>query len=306
MPRRNASRADSRIVSRRGRGMAAHRVEPASGQSAHLPGSPLTQRTVSCCCASESPRLLRRLNTLRGLSHEQVEQVLTRGREREVTATQILKDFIDKHRDTFGVEPICKVLQIAPSVYRRHAALLREPHRRCARAQRDEALAPEIQRVWLGNMQVYGADKITRQLAREGTVVARCTVGLMRRLGVRGVMRGTVVRTQRQQGALPAGPGQPAVPGRAAESTVGQRGPLAGQFAWRGQGATKPPHAPQHPRAGPMAESCGEGVLRIARCADQRPGARRIPAPRYRPLATNAAASQSEGPHELEPNDEAR
>ncbi len=64
------------------------------------------------------------------------------------------RDFIDKHRATFGVEPICKVLQVAPSGYRRHAALLREPHRRCARAQRDDALMPAIQRVWQANMQV--------------------------------------------------------------------------------------------------------------------------------------------------------
>ncbi|RTD84972.1 IS3 family transposase [Variovorax atrisoli] len=109
---------------------------------------------------------------------------------------EVLRDFIDKHRDTFGVEPICKVLQIAPSGYRRHAALLREPHKRCARAHRDDVLMPAIQRVWRANMQVYGADKVWRQLAREGTAVARCTVErLMRRLGLRGVMRGKVVKT---------------------------------------------------------------------------------------------------------------
>ncbi|ASK90714.1 IS3 family transposase [Xanthomonas campestris pv. trichodesmae] len=109
---------------------------------------------------------------------------------------QVLKDFIDQHREAFGVEPLCKVLQVAPSAYRRHAALLREPHKRCARALRDEALAPEIQRVWQANMQVYGADKVWRQLAREGVTVARCTVErLMRRMGLRGVMRGKVVRT---------------------------------------------------------------------------------------------------------------
>jgi len=87
-------------------------------------------------------------------------------------------------------------LQVAPSGYRRHAALLREPHKRCARALRDDVLIPAIQRVWQANMQVYGADKVWRQLAREGTTVARCTVErLMRRLGLRGVMRGKVVKT---------------------------------------------------------------------------------------------------------------
>jgi transposase InsO family protein len=105
-------------------------------------------------------------------------------------------DFIDKHRGAHGVEPICKVLQVAPSGYRRHAALVRDPQLRCARVQRDEVLAPQIKRVWHANMQVYGADKVWRQLIREGTTVARCTVErLMRRQGLRGVMRGKVVRT---------------------------------------------------------------------------------------------------------------
>ncbi|MEK8048601.1 IS3 family transposase [Ideonella margarita] len=110
--------------------------------------------------------------------------------------SQVLRAFVDQQRDTFGVEPICRVLQIAPSGYRHHAALRREPHRRCARAQRDEALTPQIERVWRANMQVYGADKVWRQLEREGTAVARCTVErLMRRQGLQGVMRGKVVRT---------------------------------------------------------------------------------------------------------------
>ena len=107
-----------------------------------------------------------------------------------------MRELIDAHRGTFGVEPICKVLQISPSGYRRHAALRRSPDRRCARAQRDDMLVPQIERVWQANMQVYGARKVWRQLAREGTSTARCTVErLMRRLGLRGVMRGKVVRT---------------------------------------------------------------------------------------------------------------
>lgn len=88
------------------------------------------------------------------------------------------------------------MLQIAPSGYRRQVALRREPHKRCARVQRDEVLVRQIERVWQANMQVYGADKVWRQLGREGLAVARCTVErLMRRLGLRGVMRGKVVRT---------------------------------------------------------------------------------------------------------------
>ncbi|WP_429571231.1 IS3 family transposase [Paraburkholderia sp. UCT70] len=109
---------------------------------------------------------------------------------------EVLKAFIDQHRDTFGVEPICKVLRIAPSGYRRHAAQLRDPSRRCARAIRDERLRPEIQRVWQANMRVYGADKVWKQMNRERIAVARCTVErLMKQLGLRGVTRGKRVRT---------------------------------------------------------------------------------------------------------------
>ena len=107
-----------------------------------------------------------------------------------------MKAYIDQHRDTYGVEPICKVLQIAPSCYRRHAAQLRDPALRCDRAKQDDELILQVQRVWHANMQVYGADKVWKQLNREGIAVARCTVErLMRQLGLRGVRRGKVVRT---------------------------------------------------------------------------------------------------------------
>jgi transposase InsO family protein len=88
------------------------------------------------------------------------------------------------------------VLQIAPSGYRRHAAQQRDPALRCARARRDESLIPDIERIWQVNLQVYGADKVWKQMNREGVEVARCTVErLMQRLGLRGVIRGKVVRT---------------------------------------------------------------------------------------------------------------
>jgi putative transposase len=107
-----------------------------------------------------------------------------------------LRSFVDEHRDAFGVEPICRQLQIAPSGYRRYVALRRNPEQRSQRVRRDEVLVPEIERVWQANLQVYGADKVWRQLNREGVAVARCTVErLMRRQGLRGVMRGKVVRT---------------------------------------------------------------------------------------------------------------
>ncbi|WP_130392831.1 IS3 family transposase [Cupriavidus agavae] len=109
---------------------------------------------------------------------------------------EVLKAFVDLHCDAFGVEPICKVLQIAPSGYRRHAAPLRDPSRCSARAKRDQWLRPEIKRVWQANMQVYGADKVWKQMNREGIAVARCTVErLMKQQSLRGVIRGKRVRT---------------------------------------------------------------------------------------------------------------
>ena len=115
-----------------------------------------------------------------------------------------MRGFIDEHRDTHGVEPICKVLQIAPSGYRRHAARQRNPELHCKRVQRDATLMPQIERVWQANLQVYGADKVWRQMNREGVPVARCTVErLMRQLGLQGVRRGKVVRTTIPDDAAP-------------------------------------------------------------------------------------------------------
>ncbi len=88
------------------------------------------------------------------------------------------------------------MLQIAPSGYWRHAARQRNPQLRCPRAQRDDSLVSHIERVWQANMRVYGADKVWKQMNREGVAIARCTVErLMKRLGLQGVRRGKVVRT---------------------------------------------------------------------------------------------------------------
>jgi putative transposase len=99
--------------------------------------------------------------------------------------------FIDAHRTTFVVEPICVVLPIAPSLYYEVKAREREPDRRPARARRDEQLGEYIRRIWHENRAVYGVRKVWNQLKREGRAVARCTVArLMRRLGLAGVVRG--------------------------------------------------------------------------------------------------------------------
>jgi putative transposase len=108
----------------------------------------------------------------------------------------MMYEFVDEQRSNFGVEPICEVLQIAPSAYRRHAARRREPSLLSQRTQRDAELVTKIERVWNVNFQVYGADKVWKQLNREGVEVARCTVErLMRRQGLRGARRGKTVRT---------------------------------------------------------------------------------------------------------------
>ena len=104
--------------------------------------------------------------------------------------------FIDQYRDEYGVEPICAVLPIAPSTYYHDKALQHDPTRRSPRAQRDEGLKVEIERVWHEHNAVYGARKVWRQLRREGFTVARCTVErLMRALGLEGVRRGACCRT---------------------------------------------------------------------------------------------------------------
>ena len=99
--------------------------------------------------------------------------------------------FIDQHRDVYGVEPICAVLPIAPSTYFLRKAQHLEGTKRSARAQRDAELRAAIQRVWDENDQVYGPRKVWKQLRRESTRVARCTIErLMREMGLRGVSRG--------------------------------------------------------------------------------------------------------------------
>jgi transposase InsO family protein len=99
--------------------------------------------------------------------------------------------FIDDHRAQYGVEPICEVLPIAPSTYRRHKAIETDPSKASARAQRDAYLRVEIRRVWEENFRVYGGEKVWKQLNREGIVVARCTVArLMREMGLGGAVRG--------------------------------------------------------------------------------------------------------------------
>lgn len=113
--------------------------------------------------------------------------------------------FIEEHREMFGVEPICRVLPIAPSTYHQRALEAREPERASARSKADAALRVEITRVWEENRQLYGARKIWHALRREGFDVARCTVErLMKNLGIKGVVRGRKIITTNPDAGRPS------------------------------------------------------------------------------------------------------
>jgi transposase InsO family protein len=115
--------------------------------------------------------------------------------------------YIEEHKDRFGVEPICKQLQIAPSTYYELKGREFDPDRVPARHRRDQELKPQIQRVWQENFCVYGARKAWKQLNRERIRVAKCTVErLMRQLGLRGATRGRGFKTTRPDLGAPRPP----------------------------------------------------------------------------------------------------
>ena len=112
--------------------------------------------------------------------------------------------FIDAHRAVHGVEPICRVLPIAPSTYRAHAARRADPSKAPVRSRSDAELGLAIRRVWDVNFQVYGVRKVWRQLRRDGIDVARCTVArLMKHMGLKGAARGKTIRTTISDRAAP-------------------------------------------------------------------------------------------------------
>ena len=105
-------------------------------------------------------------------------------------------NFIDQHRDAYGVEPICAELPIAPSTYYEYKAREADPERLPARHHRDAELVVDIRRVWEENFRVYGARKVWKQLNREQIKVAKCTTErLMKKLGIQGVKRGKGYKT---------------------------------------------------------------------------------------------------------------
>ncbi|MGT5128027.1 IS3 family transposase [Escherichia coli] len=113
---------------------------------------------------------------------------------------------LDKLREQYGVGPVCSELHIAPSTYYHCQQQRHHPDKRSARAQHDDWLKREIQRVYDENHKVYGVRKVWRQLLREGIRVARCTVArLMAVMGLAGVLRGKKVRTTISRKAVVAG-----------------------------------------------------------------------------------------------------
>ncbi|HAL9334414.1 TPA: IS3 family transposase, partial [Escherichia coli] len=117
-----------------------------------------------------------------------------------------LMPLLDKLRKLYGVGPVCSELHIAPSTYYHCQQQRHHPDKRSARAQRDDWLKKEIQRVYDENHKVYGVRKVWRQLLREGIRVARCTVArLMAVMGLAGVLRGKKVRTTISRKAVAAG-----------------------------------------------------------------------------------------------------
>ena len=115
-----------------------------------------------------------------------------------------MMDFIEESREAFGVEPICKALQFAPSTYYDRRAIAGDPERSSRRAKSDAAMSLRIDGAWEDNRKLYGARKIWHVLRRDGQDVARCTVErLMRALGIRGVVRGKRVVTTNPDTSLP-------------------------------------------------------------------------------------------------------
>ena len=112
--------------------------------------------------------------------------------------------FIKQHRGVCGVEPICRVLQIAPSTFYAHLAVENGPAKASDRVKRDAKLRPEMKRVWKDNRSVYGARKLWHAMKREKFDVARCTIErLMRDIGIEGVRRGKKIKTTWPDKALP-------------------------------------------------------------------------------------------------------
>jgi putative transposase len=105
-------------------------------------------------------------------------------------------DFMEDHHDNYGIEPMCRVLRIAPSTWYARKAQKADPGKRSDRAKADDAMSLKIRQVFEDNFGVYGVRKVWHQLRRQGEDVGRDTVArLMKAMGLQGVIRGKPVRT---------------------------------------------------------------------------------------------------------------
>src|SRR5689334_8467647 len=141
--------------------------------------------------------------------------------------------FIDDNRAAYGVEPICRVLPIAPSTYHARVGRRADPAKASSRARRDVGLRAEIRRVFEANFGVYGVRKVWRQLGREGVSVARCTNGTFdapNGLAWRRSWQGNQDH-DRWKGAMSRRSCEPAVPIRTAKSALAGRLHLCGHLA---------------------------------------------------------------------------
>ena len=175
-------------------------VRQAQRDAGHRPGLTTSERER----LKELEREVRELKRANEILRKAFAYFAQAELDRRRVATMV--QFIADHRAVFGVEPICAVLPIAPSTYHRHRHQRTHPTRQSARAQRDDQLRVEIQRVYDAHQQVYGPRKVWKQLRRDGVRVARCTVArLMRAMGLAGAVRGRawVTTTHAGEGGRP-------------------------------------------------------------------------------------------------------
>ena len=166
--------------------------------------------------------------------------------------------FIDEHRSVLGVEPICRLLPIAPSTYYEVIAKRRDVGRLSARERNDIAMKVEIRRVFNENFQVYGVRKVWRQLQREGHDIARCTVArLMRMMGASRYHSRQARQNHRvgQGRSMPARPREPAVPCSRTKHALALRFHLSGHLA--GLRSTWPSSLMHLPAASSDGEQAG-------------------------------------------------
>ena len=149
-------------------------VRQAEIDAGHVAGTTTDEHLQIRALRNEN-RQLRRANAIL-----QAAAVYFSGERRRTAATMV--GFIDLHRETFGVEAICEVLQMAPSTY--YSAKGRQPS---ARRVRDDALKVVLLEIWERDDSIRGLRGLWRAMVAAGHDIGRDQTGrLMRELGIRG------------------------------------------------------------------------------------------------------------------------